>query len=319
MFQKHTRIFYPLYLVCLLLVLSACTSTVIPQTSDSLKLQSARYAHAAATDGKLIYVFAGSVGGKFLRDIEIIDPATGAGEVLKDRLIPRRYFSAVWDGLHSIYLIGGVSLTKGKFRLERRVEIFNLNTHEISFAAPLPAPRRNSRAVFLDNSIYVFGGSTINKSSNFKLASTATSAMYDTITNKWRRLADMPSGKSSAAIVKDGVIYLAGGFNHQEALSVFERFEPKSNQWHTLAPLPRKISAHSAAVLGNKMVLFGDYEKLNTTLIYDFENSTWTESELGYQESRHNASVTIGNTIYVIGGNINSDGKSVGLIQAFTL
>lgn len=319
MFPNLSKIACSTCLLCFVLVFSACTSTDVPLLNDGLKLQTARYAHAAATDGTLIYVFAGSVGGKFLKDIEIIDPATGAVEVLKDRLIPRRYFSAVWDGVHSIYLIGGVSLTKGKFRLERRVEVFNVLTHKISFAAPLPAPRRNSRAVLLENSIYVFGGSTINKSSNYKLASTATSAMYDTLSNKWRQLADMPSAKSSAAIVKDGVIYVAGGFNDQEALSVFERFEPKSNQWQTLAPLPRKISAHSAALLGDKMVLFGDYEKLNTTLVYDFENSTWSESELGYQGSRHNASVTIGNTIYVSGGNINSKGESVDLIQAFSL
>ncbi|MFT4939005.1 MAG: N-acetylneuraminic acid mutarotase [Paraglaciecola sp.] len=319
MFQKFTNVSCQAYLVFLLLFISACSSINMPNSPDKLTLQTARYGHAAATDGKRIYVFAGSNGGTFLTDIEIINPATGNVQVLKDRVIPRRYFSAVWDGEHSIYLIGGISLTEGKARLESRVEIFNLLTQQITFAKPMPEPASNSQAVFLYNSIYVFGGSTSNKLSNYKLAATSTSAMYDTRSNKWRKLADMPTAKSTSAIVKDGVIYVAGGFNHKAALNVFERFDPKGNHWQILPPMPRNISAHSIARMGEKMLLFGDYEKLDSTLMYDFESKTWTEVDLGYQASRHNTSVTIGNTIYVVGGNINSKGESVDVIQQFSL
>jgi hypothetical protein len=319
MSQKSTKISCQAYLVFLMLFVSACSTINTPKSHDKLTLQTARYGHAAATDGKLIYVFAGSNGGKFLGDIEIVNPATGNVQVLENSVIPRRYFSAVWDGQHAIYLIGGVSLSKGKVSLERRVEKFDLLTQQITFTKPMPEPRRNSRAVFLYNSIYVLGGSTSNKSSNYKLTSTPTSAMYDTLSNKWRKLADMPSAKSTGAIVKNGVIYVAGGFNHTEALNVFESYDPKGNHWQTLPPMPRNISAHSVALMGNKMLLFGDYEKLDSMLAYDFESKTWAEADLGYQDSRHNTSVTIGSTVYVIGGNINSNGKSIGLIQRFDL
>jgi N-acetylneuraminic acid mutarotase len=319
MYPKITNISCQAYLVFLLLFVSACSSINTPISPDELSIKTARYGHAAATDGKLIYVFAGSNSSEFLSDIEIINPVTGDVQVLKDRVIPRRYFSAVWDGKHSIYLVGGVSLTKGKVSLERRVEKFDVLTQKITFTKPIPEPRRNSRTVFLYNSIYVFGGSTGDKSNKYNLASTATSAMYDTISGKWRKLADMPTAKSTSVIVRRGIIYLAGGFNHKEALNVFERYDPKSNQWQTLPSMPRNISAHSMALIGNKMVLFGDYENLDSTIIYDFESKTWTDNNLDYQASRHNASVTIGNTIYVIGGNINSEGTSLDLIQRFDL
>ena len=262
MSQKFTKISYQAYVVFLLLFISACSSVNTSKSYDKLTLQTARYGHGAATDGKLIYVFAGSNGSKFLGDIEIVNPVTGNVQVLQNHVIPRRYFSAVWDGQRAIYLIGGVSLINGKASLERRVEKFDLLTHQITLVKPIPAPRRNSRAVFLYNSIYVFGGSTSNKSSNYKLAPTATSVMYDTLSNKWRKLADMPSAKSTGAIVKNGVIYVAGGFNDTEALNVFEAYDPKGNHWQTLPPMPRNISAHSVALIGNKMVLFGDYEKV---------------------------------------------------------
>jgi hypothetical protein len=318
-YQKLTKT-HPLpYVIFLLLFISACSSMNTTKSDDKLTLQTARYAHAAATDGKLIYVFAGSQGGTFLNDIEIINPQTGEVEVLQDLLIPRRYFSAVWDGQHSIYLIGGISLTEGILRVENRVEVFNLLTGQITFAKPLPQATRNSRSVFIDGRIYVFGGGIKNPSGGNKLASTSLSAVHDIASNRWIKLADMPTAKSTAAVSKDGLIYVVGGFNHQVALDVFERYDPKTNQWQTLAPVPQNISAHSATIVGNKMLLFGDYARLDSTLAYDFHKKSWTETKLGFQGSRHNTSVTIGNTVYVIGGNINSKGVSLDAIQQFSL
>jgi N-acetylneuraminic acid mutarotase len=306
-------------LIALLALLNACSSVNTTTSSNELSLQTARYAHAAASDGKLIYVFAGSNGGSFLSDIEIINPLTGKVAVLENKVIPRRYFSAVWDGQHSIYLIGGISYVAGILSLERRVEVFDLRTQEVTFAKSIPEASRNSRSVFLDGRIYVFGGAISNRSTRHKLAPTSLSAAYDIASNKWIKLAAMPSAKTTAPIVKDGLVYVAGGYNQKKALNVFERYDPKTNKWQTLPALPRNISAHSMAMVGNKLVLFGDYEKLESTLSYDFEQKAWTEVDLGYQASRHNASVTIGNTVYVVGGNINSAGKSVDSIQGFIL
>ncbi|KXI28319.1 Kelch repeat-containing protein [Paraglaciecola hydrolytica] len=306
----------------LLLTISACTTaphTSTSQANKKLSLQTARYAHATATDGKLIYVFAGSQGGQFLSDIEIINPQTGAVKVLRDKVIPRRYFSAVWDGHNSIYLIGGLSVVDGEPKLERRVEVFDLLTQQITFAKPTPGPRRNSRSVFLDGRIYVMGGSFPNKENNYQLKSTATTAVYDIAQNTWTKLADMPSAKTTAAVVQNGKIYVAGGFNHSTALNVFERYDPLTNEWQTLSPLPQNMSAHSAAVLNNKLVLFGDYDNLNATLLYDFDSQTWSQPEINFQGTRHSTATTTADFIYVVGGNINSKGESLDVIQSFSL
>jgi len=65
-------------------------------------------------------------------------------------VIPRRYFSAVWGGKHSIYIGGSVSIENEKFRYEKRGEIFNPQTKEVIFALALPTPTRINSVVFLD-------------------------------------------------------------------------------------------------------------------------------------------------------------------------
>ena len=151
---------YFLFLITLLLMaLSGCSSKPVLK-AEQLSLSTARYGHAAINDGNKIYVLAGANKSGFLSDIEIIEPILETTEVLKNKLIPRRYFSAVWDGKHSIYILGGVSLEDKKFRYEKRVEVFNTITHEVSFAQPLPAPTRINSAVFLNGRVFVFGGAT---------------------------------------------------------------------------------------------------------------------------------------------------------------
>ena len=306
-------------IVSLLVFFSACSSQYTQPITTELKLQTPRYGHASATDGENVFVFAGSNGSRFLSDVEIIDPINGTVKVLKNKVIPRRYFSAVWDGKDSIYLIGGVSFKNSSATLENTVEIFNIHSFEVTLGAPIPAPLRDSRSVFLDGRIYVLGGSAASGQREAPLKSTPLTAVYDITSNKWSRLADMPTAKSTSPISRNGDIYVAGGFNHQLALNVFERFDPTTNRWQSLTKLPRPVSAHSAVYAHNKLFLFGDYQNLDSVLMYDFDNETWSEPHINYQPSRHNTSVVFGNDVYVIGGNVSSKGQSLDNIQRFTL
>lgn len=319
MYQDKHWINCTLFIAFIFCLLSACSSQPSTDMMSELKLQTPRYGHASATDGKRIFVFAGSNNGKFLSNVEIIDPVNGKVTVLKNKVIPRRYFSAVWDGKDSIYLIGGVTYLNRTATLVPSVEIFNINSFAVTFAAPLPAPRRNSRAVMLDNHIYVMGGSNLSKQKHPSLKPTALTAVYNVDSNEWKKLADMPTAKSTAPVIRDGLIYVAGGFDHKSSLNVFEKFNPKINQWESLPSLPRPVSAHSAVYAQNKLYLFGDYYQLNSVLVYDFNQEKWHESTLDYQASRHNTAVVIGNVLYVIGGNTNSKGKALDFIQQFTL
>ena len=248
----------------LLIILTGCSSKP-DLNSEPLSLSTARYGHAAVNDGSKIYVLAGANKSGFLSDIEIIEPLLGKKEVLKNRLIPRRYFSAVWDGKHSIYILGGVSIEDKKFRYEKRVEVFNTITHDVSFAQPLPAPTRINSAVFLNGSVFVFGGAYPSKG---QLKASQIVAVLNIAQKKWVRAADMPTAKTTRAVVRDGLIYVVGGYDRTSSLDVFEKFDPQLNKWESLPTMPVGISAHSLTIVKDKLFVFGNYNNLNSTYSY---------------------------------------------------
>lgn len=300
-----------------LLLLSGC-STTSNTPSESLSLSQARYGHATVNDGENLYIIAGSYKKKFLSSIEIINPVSGKKKILNDILIPRRYFSAIWDGKHSIYIVGGVSFKNNILRYERKVEVFDTITHQVTFAESLPSPTRTNTAVYLDDKIYVFGGTYLPKVTRLP-SPTPIVAVLDISKNKWHWAKRMPMAKSTKAVVKDGFIYTIGGYDTKSALNTFERFDPKKNTWQTMPPLPAKISAHSVSMVGDKLFIFGDYKDMNATYAYDFTTQAWEKMNIEYKASRHNAATTMGDTTYVTGGNTGANGPYLNYIQTFKL
>jgi len=303
------------FIILLTIFLSGCSSTLVVK-KEKLSLNTSRYGHAAVNDGNKIYVLAGSSNLGLLSDIEIIDPTSGIVEILKGRLIPRRFFSAVWDGKHSIYILGGISLANNIPKYERRVEVFDTITHEVSFAKRLRYPKRINSAVYLNGRIFVFGGSYRN---NGRSKASRIVKVLNIAKNKWERTSDMPTAKETKAVVKDGLIYVVGGYNEVSSLNVFEKFDPKLNKWESLPSMPVKISPHSVTVVNDKLFVFGDYHNLKSTFSYDFKTHEWVKMNIGYKASRHNATTTLGDTTYVIGGNISGRLSFLDYIQTFEL
>ncbi|WP_254843541.1 kelch repeat-containing protein [Shewanella sp. UCD-KL21] len=296
-------------------MLSGCSTKAFFQ-AEPVTLSSARFGHAAVNDGQNIYVLAGDDGTGFLSEIEIIEPLSGKKQVLANKLIPRRYFSAVWDGKDSIYIIGGISIENQKSRYEHRVEVFNTVTHQVSFAEPLPAPTRRNSAVLYNGNIYVFGGSYPK---NGQLTPTGLVAVLNVETQRWVRATNMPTAKETRAVVHNGYIYVVGGYDNKTSLTTFEKYDPQLKHWQTLPDLPEAMSAHSMSVVNQKMFVFGSYDNLTLTYAYDFVSEQWQKIDIGYQASRHNAATTLGNTTYVIGGTTGKNGPFLNDIQAFKL
>jgi len=307
----------------LLLILSGCASTVSTSSTssasaqnDPVSLEGVRYAHAMVNDGEKLYVIGGSNSSNFLSSIEIIDPKTKESVKLKGKIIPRRYFSAVWDGKESIYIIGGVSLNGDRFKYEKKVEVFNTKTHEVTLVKNLPEPTRTNTAVFKDDKIFVFGGG-YPRGGTSKYHSTV--AVYNTTNDTWQRGTDMPTAKASEAFIKDDYIYLVGGYNGKQSLNTFERYDPKLNRWQSLPAIPYRISGHSLALKGDKLYVFGNYLNTSETFSYDFNSQQWQKLDIGYIAARHAAATIIDDVIYVSGGITETDGVSHNSIQIFKL
>ncbi|MFQ3236865.1 MAG: N-acetylneuraminic acid mutarotase [Paraglaciecola sp.] len=290
------------------------SATIPPPT---LTLNTARFSHATATDGHKLYVFAGYGKTGFLTDVEIIDPQSGKIEVLTNKVLPRRYFSAVWDGEHSIYLLGGISHIGDSIALESTVEIFDTITHEITFTRPVPMARHNSSAVYLDGQIYLLGGSDYSVANGFELIPSTLATRYDPPSQTWLPVADMLTAKATRVFAKDGLIYALGGSRFMAPMTVFEQYNPRQNNWQNLPALPLPLSAHSLVVYGQKLLVFGSDDVPDLTYSYDFELATWQKTDIDYLPSSQNTATLLGNTVYVIGGTGGKGKAFVDYIQQF--
>src|SRR5881227_2366112 len=102
----------------------------------------------------------------------------------------------------------------------------------------------------------------------------------------WTFIADMPVDLYGAACVSDGTsIYCAGGysFSFPGLVPQLIRYDPGTNTWTTLAPIPVPSSMASAAYYPptNKIYVFGgsdpDAQTVNNlNQIYDIASNTWS-------------------------------------------
>jgi len=133
-------------------------------------------------------------------------------------------------------------------------------------------------------------------------------------TLNWAQLAPLPtsSGWPSVA-VWNGKIYVGGGcsspLNQQfaNASSAFEVYDPSSNAWTVLAPLPMPVVGAPAAAVNGHIYVFGGWNPStwtanSTVQIYDIATNTWSTGPSMPTGRSWAAVAVVNNQIYVLGG-----------------
>jgi N-acetylneuraminic acid mutarotase len=113
------------------------------------------------------------------------------------------------------------------------------------------------------------------------------------------------------AATSDGTYaYVAGGYSYDidMTLNVFRRFDPVSNTWTVLAPMPDAVFTASAVYspINNKVYVFGGEGPFNVvsraTRIYDIASNTWSLGTFMPDRRSQMASGYYNGKIYLIGG-----------------
>jgi N-acetylneuraminic acid mutarotase len=190
--------------------------------------------------------------------------------------------------------------------------------------APFPEPDEELYGVPANGKLYVIGGWGDGKArgANYE---------YDPATDKWTKKSPMPRPAHHAALAAvNGKICAFGGFVAPANTSVpvgaaWEpidnawEFNPATDSWKPLAPLPGKRGSAIAAEVGGKIYViggattmegskdpfftaFGPARVLGTNQVYDPATNKWESRNAMSVPRNHAFSGVVNGKIYVIGG-----------------
>lgn len=265
----------------------------------------------AVAVGTDIYVIGGYVRTGLSASIERIDTKTDTVSPVSAEILPRGFHTAEAIG-DAIYIFGGAARDEGFVDFSDKVERFDTLTQKVTLVASLPDFIRIPASVAVGDKIYIVGGS------NYADKRLNSLWIYDSQTNKWAPGAPMHVAREGDVIAVGGTIYAFGGFDGTNAITDCEAYDIASNTWHDLPPLPIKTSANHFAQFGDSIWSFGDYTDMNRVQRFDLKTQTWQPlNATGFDARRHMAVCSVGDKIYVIGGNIASGGSYLDEVQVF--
>lgn len=125
----------------------------------------------------------------------------------------------------------------------------------------------------------------------------------------WITLAPVLTPRQEVAVATvNGKLYLIGGFGEGGSiLASVEEYDPATNTWRFVAPLPRGLHHTAAAVVGSSIYVVGGFSALafnaqSTVYRYDTAIDRWTRvADLPKPRGALGA-VTIDGKIYAVGG-----------------
>src|SRR6188474_2673667 len=252
--------------------------------------RAAHHAALTAANGK-IYVMGGFVAptetalplGAAWQPIDNAwqyDPATDSWKSLPP--VPTKRGSAVAAEVGGkIYTIGGATTMEGRVlndsngRLESKDafftafgpsrvlsvnEVYDPATNKWETRKSMSVSRNHAFSAAVNGKIYVIGGRT---GQGFILTATNTDVVeeYDPLSDSWNAPKErMPTARSGGVTGTDGRrIYVAGGeVTTQQLVGAFraiEAYDPLTNSWSKLPPMPMPRHGAAGAVIGNRLYL----------------------------------------------------------------
>lgn len=270
--------------------------------------------HAAqAVDGTTLYLVGGYVGNnpgpssERVWKYDTVNNTWSAGVSLP----AQRGGGAVVRVGRQLHFVGGA--TRSNSSNAATVDctnhfVFDLDTGtNWTSAAPLPNPRNHLGAVELGGKIYVIGGQHTYREGTENQAQVD---VYDPATDTWTRAADLPLARghisaSTLFTMNNRIVIIGGSANDGasgKALSDVTMFDPQTNLWLRLPPLPGGRKTPVAGVYGSQIIVAtgGTGSPTATTWVGTFQ-STWEKAPALPTALGEVAGGIIGNTLYVVG------------------
>jgi hypothetical protein len=226
-----------------------------------------------------------------------------AGKALAVKLAYRPLFSlpaAVQDPAVA-------SLPGGRFVLLGGIDSADTSTANVTVAdlrglqrsASLPNAQHDAQAMARSGQIYVFGGGQFSQYDHI--------LRFDPTSGSVTTAGSLPSAESDVAVTQLGAIaYIVGGFDGTKSLDTIVAWTP-AGRARVVGHLPVALRYAAVASAGGAVLIIGGSTPTGASdAIYRFDPASATVRQLGRmpQPITHAgaAAITIGQTVYVVGG-----------------
>lgn len=180
---------------------------------------------------------------------------------------------------------------------------------------PAPSKRTEVAAAVLNGKIYVVGGFNEPSLSNItRLAVSNAVEVYHPQSDAWTTAAPLPARlHHTGTAVIAGRLYVAGGFTTGflslwNPVNSMYRYDPATDSWEDLAPMPTARGALGVATIGGKLYAVGGIgEKGNSDAVevYDPAANAWSRKAALPTPRDHLAVAAAANRLYAIAGRMN--------------
>ena len=184
----------------------------------------------------------------------------------------------------------------------------------------VPTSRNGVATAVVGGKIYIIGGVPYSNKGGPGWAALPTVEIYDTLTNAWRKGADMPTPRIAAqAAVFAGEIYVFGGYSRgkvrgEKDHKIVEVYDTRTNTWRRTRDMPTLRRGFRTAVVDGKIYAIGGaiYDRqrdveVATDLVeaYDPLGNRWEKrASMSTKRVGVDAAV-VDNKIYAIGGRVS--------------
>ena len=193
----------------------------------------------------------------------------------------------------------------------------------------LPTQRSEFATAVVEGKIYLMGGTLFEHERGVRRENEpgiwrgpfgmSLMEVYDTETNTWERLTNMPTVRSGAkaAVVAGRIYVLAGRVGKDDqavnlkVLKAVEMYDPETDTWVRKQDMPRRRMAFGIGVVAGKIYAIGgtviDIQpeapwRVDLVEVYDPATDTWSKRADMPTRRRAVKAAVIGDTLYAIGG-----------------
>lgn len=217
---------------------------------------------------------------------------------------------------NKIYVLGGGDVLNSEYVILKDrnlgmtdvVEVYDPIKDNWQTSTKLPEPLDHVVAATDGNKLYVVGGFDKDRNPSGKLY------IYDPNTQAWHEGKSMPTPRGApAGEFVNRILYVIGGMKNHEGdedegpLTTNEAYNPATDTWTEIAPMPTPRHHHDATLYNEKIYILGGrmtglQSNVNSNEIYDPASDSWTIGEPVPIRNSGFAAEEVNGTIHLFGG-----------------